>query len=163
MEFSRWEHWSRLPFSTPGDLPDPRIDPGCPVSQADSLLSESPGKPKWIKSLGKGIVPDRIPSSHMYVGESPFPLCSLLMNFSSGWHSFFFFMWLHSLQFTNSPSECIGSLAMAVLVRCADFFSFFHLWKWIFRDFPGSPMFKTSSNAGGVDPIPGRRAKIPHA
>ena len=27
MEFSRWEYWSGLPFSTPGDLPDPRIKP----------------------------------------------------------------------------------------------------------------------------------------
>jgi len=27
MEFSRQEYWSRLPFPTPGDLPDPRIEP----------------------------------------------------------------------------------------------------------------------------------------
>ena len=25
MEFSRQEYWSRLPFPSPGDLPDPRI------------------------------------------------------------------------------------------------------------------------------------------
>ena len=32
------------------------------------------------------------------------------------------------------------------------------------RDFPGSPVFKTSpSNAGGVGLIPGQGAKIPHA
>ena len=32
------------------------------------------------------------------------------------------------------------------------------------RDFPGSPVVKTSpSNAGGVGSIPGRGAKIPHA
>ena len=32
------------------------------------------------------------------------------------------------------------------------------------KDFPGSPVTKTSpSNAGGVDSIPGRGARIPHA
>ena len=31
------------PFSSPGDLPDPGIEPGFPVLQADSLSSEPPG------------------------------------------------------------------------------------------------------------------------
>ena len=28
-EFSRQEYWSGLPFSSPGDLSDPGIEPGC--------------------------------------------------------------------------------------------------------------------------------------
>ena len=44
--FSRQEHWSGWPFPSPGDLPDPGITPGSPALQADSLLSEPPGKPK---------------------------------------------------------------------------------------------------------------------
>ena len=44
MEFSRQEYWSRLSFPSPGDLPDPGIEPESPALQADSLLSESPGK-----------------------------------------------------------------------------------------------------------------------
>ena len=32
-----------IPFS--GDLPDPGIEPGSPALQADSLMSEPPGKP----------------------------------------------------------------------------------------------------------------------
>ena len=35
--FSRqeyWKHWSGLPFTTPGDLPDSGIEPKCPVSPA---------------------------------------------------------------------------------------------------------------------------------
>ena len=35
-----------LTFPSPGDFPDPEIEPGCPTLQADSLLSEPPGKPK---------------------------------------------------------------------------------------------------------------------
>ena len=45
MGFSRQEYWSGLPFPSPGDLPNPGIKPGSPALQADSLLSELPGKP----------------------------------------------------------------------------------------------------------------------
>ena len=44
MEFSRQEYWSGLPFCPPGDLPDSEIEPGSPVLQVDSLLTEPPGK-----------------------------------------------------------------------------------------------------------------------
>ena len=33
------------PFPSPGDLPDPGIEPGSPELQADSLPAELPGKP----------------------------------------------------------------------------------------------------------------------
>ena len=45
MEFSRQEYWSGLPFSSPGDLPDPGIEPGSPALQADAFQSEPPGNP----------------------------------------------------------------------------------------------------------------------
>ena len=45
MGFSRQEYWSGLPFLSPGDLPDPGIEPGFPALQANSLPSEPPGKP----------------------------------------------------------------------------------------------------------------------
>ena len=45
MEFSRQEYWSGLPFPSPGDLPNPGIEPGSPTLQADALPSEPPGKP----------------------------------------------------------------------------------------------------------------------
>ena len=44
MEFSRQEYWSELPFSSPGDLPDPGIEPESAALQADFLPSEPPGK-----------------------------------------------------------------------------------------------------------------------
>ena len=44
VELSRQESWSGLPFSSPGDLPDPRIELRSPTLQADSLPSEPPGK-----------------------------------------------------------------------------------------------------------------------
>ena len=44
MEFFRQEYWNGLPFPSPGDLPDPGIEPGSPALQADSLPSEPPWK-----------------------------------------------------------------------------------------------------------------------
>ena len=44
MGFSGQEYWHGLPFPSPGDLPDPGIEPGSPALQADSLPSEAPGK-----------------------------------------------------------------------------------------------------------------------
>ena len=46
MEFSRQEYWSGLPFPSPGDLPNPGIEPGSPTLQADALPFELPGKPQ---------------------------------------------------------------------------------------------------------------------
>ena len=45
MELSRQEYWSGLPFPSPGDLPDPGIEPASPALQADVLPSELPGNP----------------------------------------------------------------------------------------------------------------------
>ena len=42
--FSRQEYWSGLPFPSPGDLPNPGIEPRSPALQADALPSEPPGK-----------------------------------------------------------------------------------------------------------------------
>ena len=45
MGFSRQEYWSGLPFPSPGDLPDPGIEPRSPTLEAEALTSEPPGKP----------------------------------------------------------------------------------------------------------------------
>ena len=37
MRFSRQDYWSGLPFSHPGDLPDPGIEPAFPATQVDFL------------------------------------------------------------------------------------------------------------------------------
>ena len=44
MGFSRQEYWSGLPFPSPGDLPDPGIEPWSPTLWADASPSEPPGK-----------------------------------------------------------------------------------------------------------------------
>ena len=53
MEFSGQEYYSGLPCPSAGDLPDPRIEPRSPALQADSLLSEPPGKPLYNHKIDK--------------------------------------------------------------------------------------------------------------
>ena len=48
MEFSRQEYWSGLLCSSPGNLPNPEIEPRSPALQAESLLSEPPGESKLL-------------------------------------------------------------------------------------------------------------------
>ena len=64
MEFSRQGYWSGLPFSSPGDPPDPGIEPVSPPLQADALPSEPPGKSRERDKSG-------FPLS-FYKGTNPF-------------------------------------------------------------------------------------------
>ena len=58
MEFFRQEYWSGLQFPSPGDPPDPGIEPGSPALQADALTSEPPGKPEELLLLSSGVGED---------------------------------------------------------------------------------------------------------
>ena len=49
MGFSRQEYWSGLPFPSPGDLPNPGIEPGSPTLREVALTSEPPGKTLILK------------------------------------------------------------------------------------------------------------------
>ena len=64
--FSRQEYWSRSSGPLLRDLPSPEIEPRSPALQADSLLSEPPGKPKntgvGSLSLLQWIFPTREPN-----------------------------------------------------------------------------------------------------
>ena len=52
MGFSRQEYWSGLPFPSPGDLPDPGIEPGPPALQADAFTISANTE---VPSPGRGI------------------------------------------------------------------------------------------------------------
>jgi len=42
MKLSRQEYWSWLPFSSPGDLPKPEIEPTSPALEGRFLITEPP-------------------------------------------------------------------------------------------------------------------------
>ena len=65
MEFSRQEYWSGLPFPSPGDLPDPGIEPRSPALQADSLPSEPPRNPNKFPN------PNWVPLKEFWFKEFP--------------------------------------------------------------------------------------------
>ena len=49
--FPRQEYWSGLPFTPPGDLPNPGFEPASPESPALAgrfFTTEPPGKPQYI-------------------------------------------------------------------------------------------------------------------
>ena len=51
MGFPRQEYWSGLPFPSPGDLPDPGIEPvslASPTLVSVFFTTAPPGKPLWI-------------------------------------------------------------------------------------------------------------------
>ena len=49
MEFSRQEHWSGLPFPTPGDLSNSGIEPTFPALACRFFITMPPGSPKAPK------------------------------------------------------------------------------------------------------------------
>ena len=81
MEFSRQEYWSGKPFPSPGDLPEPGIKPGSPALQADSLLSEPPGKP-----------PNEEVPKDLILFEFHFVISNAFLWFSSMWTMVFFWL-----------------------------------------------------------------------
>ena len=77
MGFSRQEYWSRLPFHSPGDLPDPGIEPMslCLLHwQAGSLPLAPPGKPRlqtrYLEML-KGTDKIKAVKSHLSLAKGP--------------------------------------------------------------------------------------------
>ena len=48
MGFLRQGYWSGLPFPSPGDLPDPGIEPAAPAWAGGFFTTELPGKPYGV-------------------------------------------------------------------------------------------------------------------
>ena len=97
MGFSRHECWSGLPFPSPGDLPDPGIEPGSPALQAYSLLTEL-----WGNCFRQSkIPPPSFPLEAWYLGTCPWRGWTLVTCFNVGfWRAL--------------PLELSGKLAEAV-------------------------------------------------
>ena len=53
MGFPRQEYWGRLPFPSPGDLPNPRIELWSPTLQADVSQSELLGNMIFVNNSPK--------------------------------------------------------------------------------------------------------------
>ena len=56
MGFPREEYWSGLPFSSPGDLLDPVIEPGSPALTGGLFTTEAPGSPNELWSHANSVM-----------------------------------------------------------------------------------------------------------
>ena len=84
VEFPRQEYWSGLPFPSPGDLPNPGIEPESPTSpalQVDSLLLSHQGSPHL--PLGSPDILVTFPQLPLFV-QSNREVCRELLWWSSG-------------------------------------------------------------------------------
>ena len=79
MGFSRQEYWSGLLFPSPGDLPNPGIEPGSPTLQADALTSE-PHCPEYIVLIAHQ-------NTHWYSLCAQAQALALFLHFSFNRHS----------------------------------------------------------------------------
>ena len=61
MGFSWQEYYCGLPFTSPGDLPNPGIEPRSPSLQANALSSEPPGKTVYTLMPPRCIYPAQTP------------------------------------------------------------------------------------------------------
>ena len=58
LKFSKQEYWSGLPFPTPGDRPDPGMEPTSPALAGEFFTTEPPGKPGlYLDSAVVNILP----------------------------------------------------------------------------------------------------------
>ena len=107
MEFSRQEYWSRLPFPSPGDLPNQGIEPMSPTLQADVLPSELPGKrlvcviPYKLNSSKFGASRLKLPCYYRYFCPNV-NLFARMLHFSSSVSSSLF----SSVQFSSVAQSC---------------------------------------------------------
>ena len=84
LEFSRQEYWSGVPFSSPGDLPNPGIELGSPALQENSLPSEPPGKSYYHHPNQASLIPFLFPTGSSARNKSH---CSFLPSLLSISHT----------------------------------------------------------------------------
>ena len=105
--FSRQEYWSGLPFCPPGDLPNPEIKPESTALQADSLLSEPPGKPWNVRMITYWWLCHFNAVSWMQVTE-PWRICWALVRRGSFLENFLSFVSCFPLPlFFEFPHPCV--------------------------------------------------------
>ena len=79
MGFSRQEYWSGLQFTSPGKSSQLRVWTWVSHTVGNSLPSEPPGKPSWIKITGRNISNLRYVDDTTFMAESEEELKSLMM------------------------------------------------------------------------------------
>ena len=117
---ARMLEWVGLPFSSPGDLHNPGIEPGSPVLQADSLLSEPQRRPQFshnytsFSSLPPLLLPHpsmssqsiRLGSLRYMATSHQLPVLLMVVYIFPGYFNFTLYnrLWVHLLELTQIHS-----------------------------------------------------------
>ena len=90
MEFSRQEYWGGLPFPSPGDLPNPGIEPGSPTSRAA------------LYGISHQII-------YIYIYIYKILICLIYLHFLryTNWH---YDIYIHIYIYTHTHCETINTL-----------------------------------------------------
>ena len=113
MGFSRQEYGSGLPFPSPGDLPDPGIEPGSPAWRQSPALQADSLPPKPSRQTSK-------PKRHVKMSTLPQQLGSVQLWVSSK----------HLLVGLGKATKrlSLGRKIKRIKVISFDFFSYFYLF-----------------------------------
>ena len=123
MEFSRQEYWSGLPFPSPGDPPDPGIEPRSLALQADSLPSELPVKPIHTEFPAKSFRMYFHIDSMSYKWQTSWtagflfslPNCLVALCWQGGIHSILFLKEKNTTWYWKYPTEFLTLRATSFL------------------------------------------------
>ena len=127
MGFSRQEFWSELSFPSPGDLPDPGLEPWSPALQADSLLHEPWGKPLFPHGCLKHLLSHQFSSvqllSHIWLSTAPWTeTCQPSLSITNSW-SLLKLMSIHLAIHSNHLISCHPLLLLTSIFSSVRVFS----------------------------------------
>ena len=105
MDFSRQEYWGGLSFASPGDLPNPGIEPRSPTLPADALPSEP------LESLTSACFTSTLLTwlTFLHACPKPQPLTVLIKGPGRG-RSLYWFPWWITAHLTSVPLQLVGEL-----------------------------------------------------
>ena len=106
MGFSRQEYWNALPFPSPGDIPNPGIEPESPALQADALTSELPGKHLYKTRIQKDIHTCMLTAALFTVPQTWRPERPLTGEWMEMWYT-------HTLEYYLAVCVCVSDSVMS--------------------------------------------------
>ena len=139
----RQEYWNGLPFPSPGEFPDPGMEPGSPALQADALASEPQGKQEYRSGW---LFPSPGDLPHLQIKQCPLQCRHILYYLSHQGSPYITLSAMEIVEIVNLMTLARGIFILLNVYCVVD-----TLW-----GFPGGSEVKVSAcNVGDLALIPG--------